>query len=785
MSVQKESVDTELLHLLEHGVKHNHRVIIGVHGRVRDVVHHIHSLLSRHRTRPQVVWMYEKQLEVKPHKIERAKKRKGAGVDTLSAFESFVSNTEITYVFHSECEKVLGTTVDLCVLQDFSKIKANTLASVVESVRGGGIVLLPVEETESVFTKRLYRLLSTAENYAVVDTRMKLVQRPSMSTACTDPASVLLSTALASEVEKIKADTNQLNPLSVVSGNTTAVLLQKCKTHDQIGAVVKMGASLDKRSTLAVTADRGRGKSAALGLAVSLALTKGMNDVLIVSPHLSNVQTLFEFIVLGLSSNGYKEQIDYHIGYSHTNKKLVEKVTVTRTHYQSVRFLSPQPLQYSPSLLVVDEAAAVPLPILSEMMGMYPVLLSSTTAGYEGTGRALSLKFFKTLKPEMVHLEEPIRYGKNDPVEKWLNASLALSPEIPSMATFPPPGKCRVYALNKELLFSGAAETEKVLGSLSSILLSGHYKNSPNDLQILADNPAHALLALLTEEGRVLGLCQTVQEGGSAPPEQKYKEGRTEEGNLIPWALSQYFTEMNLFGLSGVRVVRIAIHPDAQSMGYGTYLVGQIEQAMQAGEGARARAQTPSLFVSPFFPRTDYLGVSFGVTPRLLEFWQKQGMAPLYLKHSLCKSTREHSLIMGKALNAKTEEVLAAYNKEFSKRFVALLPGVFREMPCVVAAQLITPVHDTPEHTLSQGDTNRLKQYAYSNLELRVVLDLLPALATSVVQSRKKPVSSLSVLLLLSLGLQHKTLEKASSELGVASSQARLLLAKATAQLAE
>lgn len=43
-------------------------------------------------------------------------------------------------------------------------------------------------------------------------------------------------------------------------------------------------------------------------------------------------------------------------------------------------------------LLVIDEAAAIPLPTVRAMLGPFPVWLASTVAGYEGTGRSLSLK---------------------------------------------------------------------------------------------------------------------------------------------------------------------------------------------------------------------------------------------------------------------------------------------------------------------------------------------------------------------------------------------------------
>jgi tRNA(Met) C34 N-acetyltransferase TmcA len=49
-------------------------------------------------------------------------------------------------------------------------------------------------------------------------------------------------------------------------------------------------------------------------------------------------------------------------------------------------------------LLVIDEADAIPLPIVRSMLGPYLVFLSSTVNGYEGTGRSLSLKLLQQLE---------------------------------------------------------------------------------------------------------------------------------------------------------------------------------------------------------------------------------------------------------------------------------------------------------------------------------------------------------------------------------------------------
>lgn len=40
-------------------------------------------------------------------------------------------------------------------------------------------------------------------------------------------------------------------------------------------------------------------------------------------------------------------------------------------------------------LVVIDEAAAIPLPLVKALLGPYLVFMASTINGYEGTGRSL------------------------------------------------------------------------------------------------------------------------------------------------------------------------------------------------------------------------------------------------------------------------------------------------------------------------------------------------------------------------------------------------------------
>lgn len=281
-------------------------------------------------------------------------------------------------------------------------------------------------------------------------------------------------------------------------------------------------------------------------------------------------------------------------------------------------------------LVAIDEAAAIPLPTVKKLMGNYLVFLSSTINGYEGTGRSLSLKLLQQLRAQQgasavsaaqqaggnvhgaqkrkgerkVHEERwkvaaesaanflssgathgvrslveltlnvPIRYSSNDPVEKWLNNLLCL--DVTSHATrivsaMPAPKDCELYVVDRDALFSYHELSEAMLQRIWALYTSAHYKNSPNDLQILSDAPAHRLFVLLGPQRAnngnklpdILCVVQVAFEGkiSQKSVQTELAKGNKASGDLIPWTIAQQFNDSEFATLSGARIVRISTHP--------------------------------------------------------------------------------------------------------------------------------------------------------------------------------------------------------------------------------
>jgi len=243
----------------------------------------------------------------------------------------------------------------------------------------------------------------------------------------------------------------------------------------------------------------------------------GYGNIFITSPSPENLHTLFQFIVKGFDALGYMDHVDYTLIQS-TNpdmKKVIVKINIHRggAHRQTIQYIRPQDAHKlgQAELLVIDEAAAIPLPLVRKLMGPYLVFMASTVNGYEGTGRSLSLKLIKELKKESnqggrsleeIELVEPIRYAKGDAVEKWLNSLLCLDATVPesrlnTLEGCPDPSQCQLLSVNRDTLFSFHEVSEKFLQQMVALYVASHYKNSPDDLQLMSDAPAHQLFVLV------------------------------------------------------------------------------------------------------------------------------------------------------------------------------------------------------------------------------------------------------------------------------------------------
>ncbi len=62
-----------------------------------------------------------------------------------------------------------------------------------------------------------------------------------------------------------------------------------------------------------LTAARGRGKSAAIGLCLSGAIAAGYGNIFVTAPSPENLGTVFEFLLKGFDALKYIEHTDYEV----------------------------------------------------------------------------------------------------------------------------------------------------------------------------------------------------------------------------------------------------------------------------------------------------------------------------------------------------------------------------------------------------------------------------------------------------------------------------------------
>ena len=133
--------------------------------RAKDVIVHLHYILSSVdvKQNKSVLWAYKKDLlgfsshrKKREVKIKKEIKRGIREPNSEDPFELFISLNQIRYVYYKETDKILGNTYGMCILQDFEVITPNLLARTIETVEGGGLVLLLLKGMKSL--KQLYTL---------------------------------------------------------------------------------------------------------------------------------------------------------------------------------------------------------------------------------------------------------------------------------------------------------------------------------------------------------------------------------------------------------------------------------------------------------------------------------------------------------------------------------------------------------------------------------------------------------------------------------------------------
>ena len=585
------------------------------------------------------------------------------------AEQGFLSDVEVVSV--DKAKQLLGTETQLLIYDAYSGFNPDAFAAVCGTVAGGGVVVLltpELDEWHNYLDPDYKRLL--VHPYTPHQLEHLFIKRVAQ---CTQAAAGTWFYSQAKGLSK-----NTVAP--VVTKATLQLSAQDnlsryCLTEDQATAVQAICKVVKghRRRPLVLTADRGRGKSAALGLAAGHLLAGGLKRIIVTAPKLQAVRPVFEMAKQIL-------QVDEC------------EAGVLCTADFELRYLPPDYLLRNLpklDLLLVDEAAAIPLAMLQTLVAHYSrVVFSSTVHGYEGSGRGFGIRFQQILAEtcpqwKALEIKTPIRWADNDPVEAWLFDALLMDADyqqqLPSTLAVE---ECEV----KEVPRRDLLKDEFLLRQVFALLVLAHYQTTPSDLRNLLDGP-NIRVWVLTYKAVVIATALVTEEGGfdAQLSAAIWKGERRLRGHLLPQTLAAHAGIEKAPAIKYQRIMRIAVQPQLQQQGLGQALLSAISDSAQR-------------------QKVDILGSSFGVTDDVLHFWQRGGYTPVRLGVSRDACSGTHSALVLKAFSLSGEIILDTARYKFLDHFPHQLLTMFNHLEPELVAGLILSGEDQVAIFLDEQD---------------------------------------------------------------------------------
>ncbi len=545
---------------------------------------------------------------------------------------------------------LLGQEFDAVIFHSHNGFDPNAFGAISGTIRCGGYLLLlkPTDLPEgNLFLKRFERLLKAHKTLLInanetVSTTLPKLSKPTKKINKNKESQAIDSSMYATQEQK----------------HAVEAIIQVVKGH--------------RRRPLVLTSDRGRGKSASLGIAAATLHKQGYNNIIICAPSKKIATTALH----------------------HASRLIPEAVGENTIH-----FFSPDDLQrdkIKADLVLVDEAAAIPISILTKLLLHYSrIVFASTQHGYEGSGRGFSINFKKVLDKHTpnwnsFHLTTPIRWNKNDSLEQFTFDALLLNAEPSSLATdFDEKlalSHCQFSCIEKASLFAN----ENKLKAFFGLLVSAHYQTKPSDLMHLLNDKETTPYALM-HKNKIIAVALIIREGqiDKTLSADIFAGKRRIKSHLVAQSLSVNVGIEAAIQLSGDRVSRIAVHPRLQNKGIGTYFLKRLVEASSA----------------------DYISTSFGATAQLIPFWQAAGFSPVYLGMKRDASSGTHSVIMLCPKSATGNTLLNHAQAYFSQNYPHLLNEPLKDLEPELVFSLLATI-SSPVPVFSPFELNQLMGFA-------------------------------------------------------------------------
>lgn len=537
-------------------------------------------------------------------------------LNTYSAEKSIFlgqqTDLAITTYSHKQSQQLLGKEFELVVFDAREQFHPDSFGAVVGTIVAGGLLAVLVGKSDTPYLKRFYQLAQTAcqqfANFHWLDSEQQL--------PLLEPLKTFEQQASQDQLQTVAA----IN--KVVTGH--------------------------RRRPLVISSDRGRGKTAALGMAAAELLKSGKQKIIVTAPSLKTVDTLFKHAEMSL--------MGADLGQGHLNYK----------NSQIVFYAPDTLLDSSPDadLVMVDEAAAIPTSMLELLVKRYSRIVFATTLhGYEGTGRGFAIRFQQKLDEltpnwRSIELNTPIRWLPDDTLEQFSFQSLMLDAEPVDAQCIEDVNidACEFEQLDPAVL----AQNEHDLRQLFGLMVLAHYRTRPSDLQMLLDRDDVSIY-ILRYQGHIVATTWLVKEGklDRELSQAVYNGTRRLNGHLLPQSLLAHAGLADAGDLSYQRIIRIGVHPAVQQRGLGQHFLNLLQEHIVD---------------------VDCLGASFSAQDNLISFWNKAGFQAVRLGQKKDDVAGEHSLMMLKACSDKGRLLIDGALARLQQQWPFLLQHTYRNM---------------------------------------------------------------------------------------------------------
>ncbi|ADV64558.1 tRNA(Met) cytidine acetyltransferase TmcA [Desulfurococcus mucosus] len=636
-----------------------------------------------------------------------------------------VKNLDMQFTIYEKSDKYLGATVSVLVMDLTHDLKPNDLGRLIGIVEGGGIIILltpPWDKWDEA--KTIFKMNLTVPQYPeprhifIKWVKKHLLEFDGIGIYDADGNRVLKKLELKSEFKpyerKITIPEDSLFPSEIYEHALTMDQVRVLKIMEEFYEKPKPG----KKKVFVLIADRGRGKSCAIGIGAVglihlLRKIKPKPRILVTAPEPGNIQSLMALAMRVLDKLGYRYEVIKREGY----------VIELRSDKFSIEYWEPLAIpRINGDVVIVDEAAGIHVPLLYKIWESHRrIVFSSTIHGYEGAGRGFSVRFLKKIKSDEntilyeYEMTEPIRYNYGDPIEEWQFKTLLLDAEPADLSEEDlrdiEAGNLTYVKYEPEELFSREDELRQLFG----IYVLAHYRNEPDDLGMIADAPHHTVRAVKTSSGRIVCAVQIAREGPiDDETALELLKGSKIPGNIIPDRFLKHLRYMDFAKTTGWRIVRIATHPAVQGKGIGSWVLGKIkEEAAELG--------------------LDWVGSGFGVNEQLLRFWVKNGYVPVHISPDRNPVSGEYTVLVIQPISEVALKLVEKARGEFKLKMLNSIPVNYREMEPEIALMFLDSepyvYREKPLHLFTPVTLDRLWTYCQGPMTFEAAADIMFKLA--------------------------------------------------------